>query len=106
MRLKLISLTVFRYPSCAESSPECLKRFPKKLKERLKCNAGVNPGWGLQLVEGWDFIKIGIIFVFFVIGSLLLGVLWARLHHSVQDAFTIASYIFTVMTASIGALQI
>ena len=97
---------MFQNPRCAEGSLECLKRFPKKLKERLKCNGGVNPGWGLQFVEGWDFVKIDIICVFFAMGSLLLGVLWACLHHSVQDAFTIASYILTLANTGIGVLQI
>jgi hypothetical protein len=99
-------LHLFENPECAEDDEPCLSRFPKKLKEKLKCDGGASPGWGLQFVEGWDIKKIWIIvFVFFGIGSLLIGVLWVRFQHSIQDAFAIAGYIVAFATVSVGTIQ-
>jgi hypothetical protein len=99
-------LHLFENPECAEDDESCLSRFPKKLKEMLKCSGGVSPGWGLQFVEGWDTRKIWIIiFVFFGIGSLLIGVLWAVFEHSIQDAFSMAGYMVAFATVSVGTMQ-
>jgi hypothetical protein len=99
-------LHLFENPECAEDDESCLSRFPKKLKEMLKCSGGVSPGWGLQFVEGWDTRKIWIIiFVFFGIGSLLIGVLWAVFEHSIQDAFSMAAYMVAFATVSVGTVQ-
>ncbi|KAE8442247.1 hypothetical protein EG329_003718 [Mollisiaceae sp. DMI_Dod_QoI] len=97
---------LFQNPDCAEDEALCVSRFPKKLKEKLKCNGGVNPGWGLQFVEGWDWKKIWlIVFAFFGLGSLLIGVLWARYEHSIQDAFAIAAYMIGFATVTVGTAQ-
>ena len=98
---------LFEHPHDAADGPFCLNRFPKKLKERLKCIGGdINPGWGLQFVEEWDVRKIWIIcFVFFGLGSLLIGILWAIYGHSIQDAFAIASYMLGFATVTVGTIQ-
>jgi hypothetical protein len=97
---------LFHNPSHADENSFCLNRFPKKLKERLLYNGNANPGWGLQFVEGWNMKKIWIItFIIFGLGSLLMGVLWCVYHGSIQDAFTIASYMVAFATISIGTLQ-
>jgi hypothetical protein len=57
---------VLQYPECAEEESLCMSRFPKKLKEQLRCRGGMKPGWGLQIVECWDAQKIWLlIFMFF-----------------------------------------
>ncbi len=97
---------LFHHPECADEETICLSRFPKKLKEKLKCQGGINPGWGLQFVEAWDFKKIWIlVFVLFGLGSLILGVMWAVYEHSIQDAFALAAYMLTFATISIGLMQ-
>lgn len=99
-------LHLFQHPDCADEESICVGRFPKKLKERLQCKGGVNPGWGLQFVEGWHWKKIWIIgFVFFALGRLLVGVLWSVYGHSIQNAFAIASYMVALGTVSVGTLQ-
>lgn len=66
----------------------------------------MRPGWGLQFEEGWDARKIWwVVFVIFGCGSAGIGVLWAVLGHSVQDAFAIAGYMVAFGTASVGSLQ-
>lgn len=99
-------LHCFHHPDHAENEPLCLDRFPKKLKEKLQCTKGVNPGWGLQFVEGWDAKAIWIItFLFFGMGSLLVGVLWAWFRHSVQDGFAIAAYMVAFGAVTVGTVQ-
>jgi len=97
---------LFEHPDHAQAEPVCLERFPKRLKEKLKCNRGVAPGWGLEFVEDWDAKKIwAVLFVFFGLGSFLIGVLWAVYGHSIQDAFAIASYMVVFATVTIGTMQ-
>lgn len=96
-------MDLFEHPDHAEGESVCLDRFPKKLKEKLKCNGGVNPGWGLQFVEGWDARKIWLII--FVLGSLLIGVLWVSYGQSIQNAFTISSYMIGLATVTVGTMQ-
>ncbi len=66
----------------------------------------MKPGWGLQIVECWDAQKIWLlIFMFFGLGSLAIGVLWAAFEHSIQDAFAIAGYMVAFATVSVGSVQ-
>ncbi|KAH8803417.1 hypothetical protein F5884DRAFT_861745 [Xylogone sp. PMI_703] len=97
---------LFQYPSHAEGDIYCLERLPKKLKEKLKCDGSSEQGWGLYLVEGLDMRKIWLIsFILFGFGSLLIGVLWAIYEHSIQDAFSIGSYMVAFATVTIGTVQ-
>lgn len=97
---------LLKHPSHAENEAICLNRFPNKLKDNLQCSGGVNPGWGLQFVEYWDMKKIwAIAYILFVLGSLLIGVLWTGYEHSIQDAFAVSSYMLAFATISLGSLQ-
>jgi hypothetical protein len=98
---------LYTHPDHAEPSPICFEKFPKKLREKLICNkAGTNEGWGLQFIEGWDMKKIfGLVFLLFGIGSLAIGVLWSVYNHSIQDAFTMASYMIAMTAVGMGSLQ-
>jgi hypothetical protein len=62
--------------------PQILRRIPVKLKERLatKSDGSALLGWGMHLVDGVDTLRIGILGIYGLIVSSLLGVLWAKLH--------------------------
>lgn len=99
---------LYHHPEHAGSHSICLSRFPKKLKEKLRCCPvkGVNPGWGLQFVEGWDEKKIWtIVFVVFVSGSLLVAIMLMALRRNLQDAFSVAAYMATTATVTIRFMQ-
>ncbi|RDL37225.1 uncharacterized protein BP5553_04658 [Venustampulla echinocandica] len=97
---------VFQHPDCAEEESLCLSRFPKKLKERLRCRGGIKPGWGLQYEDGLDIKKLWItLFVVFGLGSLTIGISWAILKHSIQDAFAIAAYLLAFATVTVGTVR-
>ncbi|KAF4620152.1 hypothetical protein G7Y89_g14668 [Cudoniella acicularis] len=96
----------FNHPDHAEEESICLDRFPKKLRDKLQAARGVHPGWGLQFVEGLDMTRIWVIgFVSLVLGSLLMGILWTYFEQSIQDAFTVASYMIALEAATVGTLQ-
>ncbi|CAG8950002.1 hypothetical protein HYFRA_00004335 [Hymenoscyphus fraxineus] len=99
---------LFEHPEEGENVSFCLDRFPKKLHEKLLCRGGgTNAGWGLQFVEGWNMRKIfGSVFFLFAIGSLLIGILWSAYEHSIQDAFSMASYMVAMATMGMGTLQV
>jgi hypothetical protein len=97
---------LYTHPDHAESSPICFEKFPKKLREKLTCKGGTNEGWGLQFIEGWNMKKIsGLVFLLFVVGSLGIAVLWSVYEHSIQDAFTMASYVIAMAAMGMGTLQ-
>jgi hypothetical protein len=97
---------VFQSPDCAEEEPLCLARFPKKLNGKLTCKGVIKPGCGLQFVEGLDSKKIWIIvFVFFGLGSLIIGIAWAVLERSIQDASAIAAYMLAFASISLGTVR-
>ena len=99
---------LYHHPECAGTDSICISRFPKKLKEKLRCCPikGVNPGWGLQFVEGWDEKKIWtIVFVIFILGSLLVAMMLLIFGRSLQDAFSVAAYMATTATVTIGFVQ-
>ncbi|KAH8652674.1 hypothetical protein BGZ60DRAFT_519845 [Tricladium varicosporioides] len=93
----------FNHPDDTEDEQVCLTRFPKKIKEKLRCSKGAHPGWGLQFVEGWDIKKTWLLA--FGVGSLLLGILWTYFKHSIQDAFTMSAYLIAFGTVTIGTVQ-
>jgi hypothetical protein len=98
---------LFQHPLHAQRKRVCYDRFPKKLKTKLVCSdKPTELGWGLQLVEGWSLKKIWTSgFVLTGIGSLVFGVVWVVLMHSIQDAFTVAAYWLTFGMFGIGTLQ-
>lgn len=98
----------FRNPSHAGDDPACLEKFPKKLRERLAVCGGrlTELGWGLSLEEGWDRFKTWCVtFVVFGLGSALWCILWTVFENSIQDAFTVSSYIVSFAVVIVGFTQ-
>lgn len=46
-----------------------------------------------------------IVFVFFGLGSLLIGVLWAAFGHNIQNAFAISSYMVGLATVAVETTE-
>lgn len=70
-----------RRHKCLEH-PRILARIPKKLKEKLAVSddGKLLMGWGMQLIDGVDGFRIGILGIIGLVMSSLVGVLWAKLH--------------------------
>ncbi|KAF2856967.1 hypothetical protein T440DRAFT_474292 [Plenodomus tracheiphilus IPT5] len=82
-----------------------LNQLPKRICGKLQGQLGQPAeGWGIYYQEGWDRdLIIMIIFVLFLVGSLLFGVLWSRYHFDVQGAFGVSAY---MVAASAGIITV
>ena len=99
---------LFHHPEDAnERSITCL-RAPKKRKTKLTVcpERGTSLGWGIHLVEGWVVSKLWILaLILFLLGSLIFGICWSWLEHDLQGAFSVASYVVTLVGLIVGTLQ-
>jgi hypothetical protein len=87
------------------SSPQCINeqetwvcdQLPKRTVGELQARAGqLAEGWGIYYQEGMDFdMIIGVVFVVFILASLLFAILWTRLEMDIQGAFGVSSYMVT-----------
>lgn len=63
-------------------------------------------GWGLSFEEGWNHAKTwGVVFVIFVGGGALWGVLWTVFENSIQDSFAVSSYMVSLAVVTVGFTQ-
>ena len=62
--------------------PTILPSIPRKLKGKLFVSADCasKEGWGMQLLDGIDSLRVGLIGVTGLLLSSFLGILWAKLH--------------------------
>jgi hypothetical protein len=62
--------------------------------------------WGLYFQEDYEMKRLVICGVVTFLISLIFGIVWATYRKSIQDGFTVASYILTFETLCIGTVQI
>lgn len=89
---------LFTSPNCVnENDTWILDQLPKRTCGELHGKAGQPAeGWGIYYQESWDRDVITlIIFVLFLMGSLLFGVLWSKFQMDIQGAFSVSSYMVT-----------
>ena len=100
---------LYYHPECAEDS-RCvlLALFPKKTEERLAVcpRRGMTTGWGVQLVEGWNWERIWTLGLVLVLGGLAFAGAWWALQRDLQGAFAVASYITSFLTILMGMVQV
>ena len=88
-------------------SPQCindqetwvLEQLPKRTAgELLEPTGPPAEGWGVYYQEGLDFDTIiAVVFVVFLLASLLFAVLWTKFKMDVQGAFGVSSYVITAV---------
>ncbi|KAF2659335.1 hypothetical protein K491DRAFT_675787 [Lophiostoma macrostomum CBS 122681] len=89
-------LHLFSSPACInENDTWILDQLPKRTRGELLARAGVPAeGWGMYYSEGWDGDKIVVlVFLIFLLSSILFGVLWSRYKMDLQGAFGVSAYI-------------
>jgi hypothetical protein len=98
----------YECPSSCHQTDYCLCRFPKHFRCQIQVNEETQDAfaWGIELVEGVDWACFGILGFVVVIVSTAFGIAWACRKGSIQDGFTVATYIITVFTSMAGAMQI
>lgn len=96
------------HPSCAAVRRPYFDKVPKKIGQRLAVDPdkGVSPGWGLHFVEGWNWKKIFVAYLVFLVTSLLTALVFILLHYSIQDSFAIAGWTLAAFTLGITTLQV
>lgn len=95
-------------PKHCKDSTFCLTQIPKRIDSPPRY--GMTPdhftAWGLYFQEGMDLELLcwwGLLAFSF---SLIFGITWAIVKHSVQDGFVIASYILAFETIALGTAQV
>ncbi|KAI7286873.1 hypothetical protein KC345_g945 [Hortaea werneckii] len=95
-------LHLFRHPQDYDGEMITYLQVPKKSGGRL----GLGRGWGISLVEGFEASKVWMMFcIFFAVGSLVFGAVWASKKQDVQGAFGVAAWVCTLAGLALGWLQ-
>jgi hypothetical protein len=92
-------LMLFTCPSYAHEDDDwILRQLPKRICGELQGKAGQPAeGWGIYYKEGWDRDMITlVVFVVFLVASLVFGILWSVFKFDVQGAFGVAAYMVGV----------
>lgn len=99
---------LFKHPELAGMRKHCLKKFPRKLRERLTLSDEErdSTGWGLQFIEGWSNKKLmyGAAMTF-GLSSVIVMILISIMGHNIQNAAAIASFMLSFVTIGIATLQ-
>ena len=81
---------------------DLLGRIPKKLKGRLQrdpqSSSGPVPGWGMQLVDGIDYKRLGLSGFIGLLMCAATGVVWTSTQTDVQGGMAIAQCMMMVVT--------
>ncbi|KAI7109714.1 hypothetical protein KC365_g625 [Hortaea werneckii] len=94
-------LHLFRHPQDYDGEMITYLRIPKK-NGRL----GLGRGWGISLVEGFEASRVWMMScIFFAVGSLVFGAVWASKKQDVQGAFGVAAWVCTLAGLGLGWLQ-
>ena len=101
---------LFEFPEDGDDAYICLYQFPKKQKDRLQWSSSPSPesniGWGIYFVEDLDLAKVyAVILIMMAFGSLVFGILYWYFERDIQGAFTVASYITSLLSLLMGAWQ-
>jgi hypothetical protein len=80
-----------------KNETEILNLLPKRICGELQGRAGqAVEGWGIYYKEGWDRdMIVSIVFLMFLLVSLLFGVLWSIYKMDMQGAFGVSAYMGT-----------
>ncbi|KAJ8113629.1 hypothetical protein OPT61_g4288 [Boeremia exigua] len=100
-------LLLFSHPDDANEDDDwILKQLPKRVCGKLQGQRGQPAeGWGVYYQEGWDRDLIFVvIFLVFLIASVVFGVLWSVLKLDVQGAFGVSAYMVAVCALLIPLL--
>ncbi|XP_014558083.1 hypothetical protein COCVIDRAFT_95433 [Bipolaris victoriae FI3] len=86
----------------------CLRQFPKRIGERP--TPGVDPdlytGWGVHLEQDMDLQRICLVLFFGIASAGTFGLVWGICKKSLQDGFSIASFILGSEAIAVATLQL
>jgi hypothetical protein len=86
----------------------CLRQFPKRIGERP--TPGIDPdlytGWGVHLEQDLDLQRVCLVLFFFVASGGSFGLAWGICKRSLQDGFSIASFIVGTEAVAVATIQL
>lgn len=103
-----ILMHLFKHPEKAGTKNKCLKKIPRKLRNRLAVLDEEEDaiGWWLQFVEGWSKKRLMYMTALtFGLSSLIVLVVVSILGHNIQNAAAIASFMLSFVTIGIATAQ-
>lgn len=95
---------LLEHPGDAEILPVLFRKFPKKLRAKLKAcpRKGSAVGWGIQFVEGLNWF---IVFLCGCLGfttALIMAIVWSVVRSDVQGGFAIAAFMLAFLGFCLG----
>jgi hypothetical protein len=98
----------FATPEHCRDDAFCLSQIPKRVggKPQSGCAPDHDTGWGLYFQETFSLTKLCMCGICAVVVSLAFAIGLATDTSSLQDAFTVASYILALEVLLVGLLQV
>ena len=95
---------LFENPEDAEVLPVLYRKIPKKVRAKLTpCPVkGSSVGWGLQFVEGMNWVPLFSYGCAGFVLALIAALVWVALKADVQGAFAIAGYMIAFLLFCAG----
>lgn len=95
------------HPEDAEPTPVLFQRLPRRLRCRLEAcpQRGWRQGWGMQFVEGANWLKVFACGLIAFSVSLIFGIIWAILRDDVKGGVGIAGVVLSFGLFTVGTIQ-
>jgi hypothetical protein len=99
---------LYRCPKSSGGLNFCLKRFPGYCQEqvRIEDDADEELAWGIELVEGRDWVYLWVIGFLILSFSIAFGIGWTMVRKDVSGGFTVAGTLMTTFTCLLGTIQV
>jgi hypothetical protein len=96
----------FTHPEHAPSRPVMLPCIPKRQDKLEPCPVrGTSVGWGIDITNGTDHLKLFILGLLACVVSLLFGVVWTVKMHDIQGGFGAARFVFALLGFAVASLK-
>jgi len=97
----------YEHPDHAEVLPTLLKKFPRKLRQKLEAcpQRGSSVGWGIQFIEGIDTLMLFCFGTFGFAICLLIATTWTVVRQDIQGGFGIGGFLLAFILFCVGVIQ-
>lgn len=95
---------LLEHPEDAEVLPVLFRKFPKKLHAKLQAcpKKGSAVGWGIQIVEGLNWLTVFLCGCVGFTAALVSAILWSVVRSDVQGGFAIAGFMLAFLGFCLG----
>ena len=99
---------LYRCPKSSGGFSFCLKRFPGYCQDQVRMSEDVDEelAWGVELVEGRDWVYLWLIGFLISSFGIAFGVGWSVVRKDISGGFTVAGAVMTTISCFVGTIQI